>query len=78
MFHNQQGAFVEIGASSGVAFDRLGASTGAMGIDVSEPRGDARLAIAVANFANEGETLSTYHLWTYMHSNRPPWCHIQH
>jgi hypothetical protein len=57
MFHNQEGAFVEIGASSGVAFDRLGASTGAMGIDVSEPRGDARLAIAVANFANEASSL---------------------
>ena len=36
MFHNQEGAFVEIGASSGVAFDRLGAATGAMGIDVAE------------------------------------------
>ena len=57
MFHNQEGAFVEIGASSGVVFDRLGASTGAMGIDVSEPRGDARLAIAVANFANEASSL---------------------
>ena len=57
MFHNQDGDFVEIGASSGVAFDRLGAATGAMGIDVSEPRGDARLAIAVANFANEASSL---------------------
>ena len=57
MFHNQEGDFVEIGASSGVAFDRLGAATGAMGIDVSEPRGDARLAIAVANFANEASSL---------------------
>ena len=57
MFHNQEGVFVEIGASSGVAFDRLGAATGAMGIDVSEPRGDARLAIAVANFANEASSL---------------------
>ena len=57
MFHNQEGAFVEIGASSGVAFDRLGAATGAMGIDVAEPRGDARLAIAVANFANEASSL---------------------
>ena len=57
MFHNQEGTFVEIGASSGVAFDRLGAATGAMGIDVAEPRGDGRFAIAVANFANEASSL---------------------
>lgn len=48
-----RGTFQERGVSSGVAFDRNGAATGAMGCDTSHLRNDAALAIAVGNFANE-------------------------
>lgn len=47
------GRFTEDGTARGVAFDRNGAATGAMGCDVSHPRNDAAVAIAVGNFANE-------------------------
>jgi hypothetical protein len=47
------GVFQERGVSAGVAFDRNGAATGAMGCDTSHLRNDAALAIAVGNFANE-------------------------
>ncbi|MBM4100037.1 MAG: CRTAC1 family protein [Planctomycetes bacterium] len=48
-----RGAFEERGTALGVAFDRNGAVTGAMGCDASHLRNDASLAIAVGNFANE-------------------------
>ncbi len=57
--NNGDGTFREIGAASGVAFDRSGASTGAMGVDlarVSDRSGDRRM-IAVGNFANEPSSL---------------------
>ena len=47
------GRFAEDGTARGVAFDRNGAATGAMGCDASHLRNDASLAIAVGNFANE-------------------------
>jgi len=47
------GVFEEIGASTGLAFDRNGAATGAMGIDAADFRNDDCLAIAIGNFANE-------------------------
>ncbi len=47
------GVFQERGVSAGVAFDRNGAATGAMGCDTSHLRNDPALAIAVGNFANE-------------------------
>jgi hypothetical protein len=47
------GVFQERGVSAGVAFDRNGAATGAMGCDTSHLRNDAALAISVGNFANE-------------------------
>ena len=55
------GTFREMGAAAGVAFDRSGAATGAMGVDLArltEPGGE-RLAIAVGNFANEPSSLYT-------------------
>ena len=52
-----RGAFAERGVEAGVAFDRNGASTGAMGCDSSRPRNDRALAIAVGNFANEPASL---------------------
>ena len=48
-----RGSFREDGIAAGVAFDRNGAATGAMGCDSSHLRNDRSLAIAVGNFANE-------------------------
>ncbi len=47
------GTFEEIGTAAGVAFDRDGAATGAMGIDTARYRNDEALAVAIGNFANE-------------------------
>ena len=51
------GRFAERGVESGIAFDRNGAATGAMGCDASHLRNDRALAIAVGNFANEPVSL---------------------
>ena len=48
-----RGSFREDGIAAGVAFDRNGSATGAMGCDSSHLRNDRALAIAVGNFANE-------------------------
>src|SRR5207247_2731673 len=54
VFLNQRnGAFKEIGALSGVAFDNFGNARGAMGIDAAHYRNDDKLGIAIGNFANE-------------------------
>jgi len=54
LFHNRgDGGFTERGTETGVAFDRNGAATGAMGIDAADVRDDGNLAIAIGNFANE-------------------------
>ena len=53
LVNDGRGAFEERGTALGVAFDRNGAATGAMGCDASHLRNDAALAIAVGNFANE-------------------------
>jgi hypothetical protein len=45
--------FEEIGTAAGLAFDRMGAATGAMGIDAGAFREPGELAIAIGNFANE-------------------------
>ncbi len=58
LFHNLgNGRFEEIGADVGVAFDRNGAATGAMGVDAAHFRNDPDVALAVANFANEMSSL---------------------
>jgi hypothetical protein len=65
VFHNQRnGAFREIGAQSGIAFDSYGNARGAMGIDAARFREDTALGIAIANFANEMNAL-------YVTANRP-------
>ena len=51
------GNFVESGIPLGLAFDRNGMATGAMGIDVSRYCGDKVIGIAVGNFANEPTSL---------------------
>jgi hypothetical protein len=58
LFKNRgDGTFEEVGARSGVAYDAQGNSTGAMGADAADIRGDGKLAIAVGNFANEMTSL---------------------
>jgi hypothetical protein len=58
LFHNLgRGKFQEIAATAGVAFDRNGAATGAMGADVANYRNDATLGFGIGNFANEMSSL---------------------
>jgi hypothetical protein len=47
------GRFEEIGTPAGIAFDRMGQATGAMGIDAGDLFGDDSLGILIGNFANE-------------------------
>lgn len=47
------GTFRETGIELGLAFDPGGLATGAMGIDAAHFANDARLGIAIGNFANE-------------------------
>jgi hypothetical protein len=51
------GRFEEIGVLEGVAYDRNGKATGAMGIDSAWYRNDDDLAIGIGNFANEMSSL---------------------
>lgn len=57
------GRFAEAGGRSGIAYDRHGAATGAMGIDAAWLRTDPNspasqdVAIAIGNFANEPDSL---------------------
>jgi len=58
LYHNLgQGRFEEIGVLEGIAYDRNGKSTGAMGIDSAWYRNDDDLAIGIGNFANEMSSL---------------------
>jgi len=58
LFVNEGGGkFRETGAAAGVAFDRSGSATGAMGVDSARLRSPNELAIAVGNFANEPTSL---------------------
>jgi enediyne biosynthesis protein E4 len=51
--NNKDGTFSEAGVPMGVAFDRNGLATGAMGIDSACYRNDESLAVVIGNFANE-------------------------
>ncbi len=54
VLHNiGDGKFEEVGALWGMAFDRNGHATGAMGIDSAWYRNDQSLGFAIGNFANE-------------------------
>lgn len=53
-FHNQgDGRYIESGVLYGVAFDRNGAATGAMGVDAAHFRNDEDIGFVIGNFANE-------------------------
>ena len=53
-FHNDGGRrFVEEGAALGLAYDRVGSATGAMGVDSGRFRNDGDVGFAIGNFANE-------------------------
>ena len=52
-FHNTGGAFEELGELVGLAYDRDGNATGAMGVDVGHYRNDRNLGFLIGNFANE-------------------------
>ena len=53
-FHNLGGGkFEEIGLSTGIAFDQMGATRAAMGIDWADFKNDGTLGLAIGNFANE-------------------------
>lgn len=57
-FHNLGGGkFEERGSESGLAFDRAGNATGAMGVDAARYRNDDTLGFVVGNFANEMSSL---------------------
>lgn len=58
LFRNRgNGTFDETGIFDGVAYDRNGKATSAMGIDVARFRDDGELGIAIGNFANEMASL---------------------
>ena len=53
-FHNLGGGkFEEIGLVTGIAFDQMGATRAAMGIDWADFKNDGTLGLAIGNFANE-------------------------
>ena len=54
LFINNGGTqFTERGAISGIAYDSMGATRGAMGVDTAFFRNSSNLGIAIGNFANE-------------------------
>jgi hypothetical protein len=58
LFHNQgDGTFRERGAEFGIAFDRNGNATGAMGVDSARYRNTTGLGFVIGNFANEMSSL---------------------
>ena len=58
LYHNLgNGSFEEVGSLEGVAFDRNGRATGAMGIDAAWFRNDAEIGVGIGNFANEMSSL---------------------
>ena len=51
------GKFEEVGALEGIAFNRDGKASGAMGIDTAWYRNDSELGVVIGNFANEMSSL---------------------
>ncbi len=58
LFRNQgDGSFEEVAVFEGIAYDRNGKATSAMGVDAARFRDDQEVGIAVGNFANEMASL---------------------
>ncbi len=58
LYHNRgDGRFEEVGIFEGLAYDRNGKATSAMGIDAARFRDDRDLGVAIGNFANEMSSL---------------------
>lgn len=58
LFHNKgDGSFEEVAIFEGIAYDRNGKATSAMGVDAAYFRDDRELGIVVGNFANEMASL---------------------
>jgi len=58
LYHNLgNGRFEEVGGLEGIAYDRNGKSTSAMGIDAAWFRNDNELGVGIGNFANEMSSL---------------------
>ncbi len=58
LFQNKGNSrFEEVGTLEGIAFNRNGKATGAMGIDTAWYRNDNELGVAIGNFANEMSSL---------------------
>jgi hypothetical protein len=58
VFHNQgNGSFEEVAVFEGIAYDRNGKATSAMGVDAARFRDDREVGVAVGNFANEMASL---------------------
>ena len=55
--NRQDGTFDEVGGMAGIAYDRTGRATGAMGVDIGQLWNDSSQAIAIGNFANEMSSL---------------------
>lgn len=67
VFRNlSDGTFTEDGTTSGIAYDNMGAATGAMGMDAAYFADDQRLAISIANFASEATSF-------YVNQGSNPW-----
>ncbi|MEW6746731.1 MAG: CRTAC1 family protein [Planctomycetota bacterium] len=65
LFRNEgDGTFREDGVLSGIAFDRNGSATGAMGIDAAHYRNDDALGVAIGNFANEMTSFYVAERWS--------------
>ena len=60
------GRFEEVGVAAGLAFDARGTATGAMGMDAANYANDERLAVGIANFANESTSF-------YVQQPSDPW-----
>ena len=52
-----QDKFEEKGSENGLAFDRAGNATGAMGVDIARYRNDDTIGVVIGNFANEMSSL---------------------
>ena len=57
LINDGRGVFSEVGEVYGLAYDRSGQATGAMGVDAADFRNDGELGFAIGNFANEMTSL---------------------